>query len=76
MTEIQPGKSLTRKLACTIQHRRLVAMIYAGHVELRQAGTRRGYAITWDAVYRYAAKLRADRLVAEKRAQKAKGVSA
>lgn len=65
MTELR--SKLMRKTAANVQYKPLVVTLYPHHLEIRQERVRRPYSITWDAVYRYAAKLEADRVMAERK---------
>lgn len=70
MTTLQLGKSVTRKVAAAIQHRELVVTLHAGYMELRRAGTRTSFSLSYGTAYTEAARIAADRLRAEKKAAK------
>ncbi len=66
MTEIQLGKKLIRKTASSVQSRPLVVVLHPGYLDLRRAGTRTNFSVTYDAIYRYGAQLAANKLRAER----------
>lgn len=67
MTTIALGSKLTRKTHTEVQKRALVVTLHPGYLDLRQERTRKTFSISYDAVYRYAAKLEADRLLGERK---------
>jgi hypothetical protein len=73
VTEIRPGSKLTRKTATTVQRRQLVITLHPGYLEIRQERTRKPFSLSWDAIYRQAAQLAADRERAERKAARKKG---
>lgn len=46
--ELSKEKSLVRKTSLTIDGRRIIAHLYANHIELRAEGKRERVTITWD----------------------------
>lgn len=70
MTSIELGKKLTRKVAVTVQKRALVVVLHAGYMELRRAGARTSFPISYESVYTAAAKRAADRAREERQAER------
>jgi hypothetical protein len=70
MTTLQLGSKLTRKTAAVVQRRQLVVTLHPGYLDIRQERSRKPFSLTYDAIYRYAAQLAADRLRAERKAKK------
>jgi hypothetical protein len=70
MTELKTGSKVTRKTAIEVQRKPLVITLHPGYLDIRQAKTRSGFSLSYDALYRYAAKLAADKVVAEKKLAK------
>lgn len=74
-TELKLGSKLIRKTSAVVQHRPLVVTLHLGYLELRQAKTRTAFSVSYDAIYRYAARLAADKAREErKQARKHKEV--
>ncbi|HEY6991140.1 MAG TPA: hypothetical protein VH369_22275 [Bryobacteraceae bacterium] len=67
MTTLRPDAALTRKTAATIRHRPLVIELHDRYLEIRRASTRIAYPLSYEALYRYAAQLAADRARAERK---------
>ena len=67
MTELRPGSKLTRKTAALVQRRPLVLILHPGYLEIRRAGTRSAYALSYDSLYTHAARVAADRARAERK---------
>lgn len=75
MTELKPGRPLTRETAIYYRGRALVVRLHPGYIEVRQRGRRTGYALEYGAVYEAAGKLAARKAAEEKRSKKAKNKS-
>jgi hypothetical protein len=70
MTELRSGSKLTRKTLTIIQSKPLVVTLYPGHLDIRQAGTRTAFSLTYEAIYRHAAQAAADRIRAERKVKR------
>jgi hypothetical protein len=70
MTTLQLGSKITRKTSAVVQSRPLVITLHPGYMELRQERTRHPLTISYDAIYRYAARLAADKAIAERKEQR------
>lgn len=68
MTEIRLGSKLTRKTAAVVQRKQLVVTLHPGYIEIRRAGTRTAFPVSYDAIYVHAARIAADHARTEKRA--------
>lgn len=73
MTELRLGAKLTRKTAAVVQRKPLVVILHPGFLEVRRAGTRTAFPISYDAIYTHAARMAADRRRAERKAAKKDG---
>lgn len=71
MTQLQPGKSVTRKTEALIRERGatrpIVVGLLPGHVELRLLGTRRTLSISHSALYHLLCDLEGKRLIRERK---------
>jgi hypothetical protein len=67
MTELRPGSKLTRKTLTIVQRKPLVVTLHPGYLDIRRAGTRTAFSLTYDAVYRHAAQAAAERIRAERK---------
>jgi hypothetical protein len=74
ITQLAPGKSVTRKTAAEIRERGttrpIVVDLLPGHVELRLLGTRRKLSITHSALYHLLSDLEGKRLIRERKEQR------
>lgn len=68
MTELRLGAKLTRKTAAFVQRKPLVVTLHPGYLEIRRAGTRGSFPLSYDAIYTHAARVAADRARGERKA--------
>ncbi|HEY7305763.1 MAG TPA: hypothetical protein VH601_16680 [Bryobacteraceae bacterium] len=70
MTTLRSDSSLTRKTSVLIQSKPLVLTLHDRYLEIRRAGAREAFRVSYDGLYLHAAQRAAEKIRAERQAQR------
>jgi hypothetical protein len=73
MTALRSDSSLTRKTSVLVQSKPLVVTLHDRYLEIRRAGAREAFSVSYEGLYLHAAQRAAEKIRAERQAQRRAG---